>query len=118
MRINAVLLLTTTFSVLLLGGSSLDEQSYSAPTTLAWVSLTYSAIGALVITNLFWFRVVGQVGAAKSSYFLNLQPFGAAVLAWILLGEQITLTQIVGGVAIAAAIAISRVRVATVTPLD
>lgn len=118
MRINAVVLLATAFSVLLVGGSSLDDQSYGAPTTLAWICVAYSAFGALVITNMLWFKVVGRVGAARSSYFLNLQPFGAAILAWILLGEEITLIQVAGGVAIAAGIVVSRVRVTAVTPID
>ena len=65
-----------------------------------------------MITNLLWFRVVGEVGAAKSSYFLNIQPFGAALLAWLLLGETITVVQVLGGIGIAAGIVISRVRVA------
>jgi probable blue pigment (indigoidine) exporter len=118
MRINAVVLIATAFSVLLIGSSSLDDQDYGAPTTLSWISVAYSVVGALVITNLLWFRVVGRVGAARSSYFLNLQPFGAAVLAWILLGEEITPIQAAGGVTIAAAIVISRVRLNAVTPID
>ena len=118
MRINAVVLIATALSVLLIGSSSLDDQDYGAPTTLAWISFAYSVVGALVITNLLWFRVVGRVGAARSSYFLNLQPFGAAVLAWILLGEEITPIQAAGGVTIAAAIVISRVRLTAVTPID
>ena len=71
-----------------------------------------------MITNLLWFRVVGKVGAAKSSYFLNIQPFGAALLAWLLLGETITVVQVLGGIGIAAGIVISRVRVAGLTPLE
>ena len=118
MRINVVLLLGTTLAVLLVGGSSLNDQDYGAPPTLAWISVAYSAFGALVITNLLWFKVVGLVGAARSSYFLNLQPFGAALLAWILLGEEITLIQVAGGAAIAAGIVISRVRISVATPID
>ena len=70
------------------------EPGLREPDTLAWICLAYSALGTLVITNLLWFRVVGRVGAAKSSYFLNIQPFGAALLAWLLLGETITVIQI------------------------
>ena len=89
------------------------------PHTLAWICLAYSALGTLVLTNLLWFKVVGRVGAAKSSYFLNIQPFGAAILAWLLLGETITLIQIIGGIGIAAGIVISRLRVgASPVPLE
>jgi drug/metabolite transporter (DMT)-like permease len=118
MRINAVVLPGTALAVTIVGFSSLGEQDFAAPNTLAWICLAYSALGTLVITNLLWFRVVGRVGAAKSSYFLNLQPFGAALLAWLLLGETITVIQILGGIGIAAGIAISRVRVRVPTLLE
>ena len=118
MRINAVVLPGTALAVTVVGFSSLGNQDFAAPNTLAWICLLYSALGTLVITNLLWFRVVGRVGAAKSSYFLNIQPFGAALLAWLLLGETITVIQILGGIGIAAGIAVSRVRLRTPTPLE
>ena len=118
MRINAVVLPGAAIALLLVGFSTLSSQDYASPTTLAWICLAYSALGTLVVTNLLWFRVVGKVGAAKSSYFLNLQPFGAALLAWLLLGETITVVQIFGGLGIAAGIVISRVRVRAPTPLE
>lgn len=118
MRINAVVLPGTALTVLVIGFSSLGEQDYAAPDALAWLCLAYSALGTLVITNLLWFRVVDRVGAAKSSYFLNIQPFGAALLAWLLLDETITVIQILGGIGIAAGIVISRVRVRAPTPLE
>ena len=118
MRINAVVLPGTALTVLVIGFSSLGEQDYAAPDALAWLCLAYSALGTLVITNLLWFRVVDRVGPAKSSYFLNIQPFGAALLAWLLLDETITVIQILGGIGIAAGIVISRVRVRAPTPLE
>jgi len=118
MRINSVVLPGTALAVTVVGFSSLGNQNFAAPNTLAWICLAYSALGTLVITNLLWFRVVGRVGAAKSSYFLNIQPFGAALLAWLLLGETITVIQILGGIGIAAGIAVSRVRVRVPTPLE
>jgi drug/metabolite transporter (DMT)-like permease len=118
MRINAVVLPATAVTVLVVGFSSLGSQDYESPTPLAWICLAYSALGTLVITNLLWFRVVARVGAAKSSYFLNIQPFGAALLAWLLLDETITAIQVLGGIGIAAGIVISRVRVSTPTPLE
>lgn len=118
MRINAVVLPATAVAVTVVGFSSLGNQDYQSPTTLAWICLAYSALGTLVIVNLLWFRVVGLVGAAKSSYFLNIQPFGAALLAWFLLGETITVIQVVGGIGIAAGIVFSRVRVRAPTPLE
>jgi drug/metabolite transporter (DMT)-like permease len=118
MRINAVVLPGAALALLLVGFSTLADQEYESPTTLAWICLAYSAFGTLVVTNLLWFRVVGKVGAAKSSYFLNLQPFGAALLAWILLDETITVVQIMGGIGIAAGIVTSRARVRAPTPLE
>jgi drug/metabolite transporter (DMT)-like permease len=117
-RVNAVLLPATAVTVLVIGFGSLGNQDYQAPTTLAWLCLAYSAFGGFVFANLLWFRVVDRVGPAKSSYFLNIQPFGAALLAWLLLDETITLVQLIGGIGIALGIVISRVRMRTPTPLE
>ena len=53
-------------------------------------------------TNVLWFRSLHRIGASRATLVANLQPFVAAVFALVLLSEQMTLLQVVGGVLIAA----------------
>jgi drug/metabolite transporter (DMT)-like permease len=71
-----------------------------------------------VITNLLWFTAIDRVGASRASLFANLQPFLAAIIALVLLSEPITTVQIIGGVAIAAGIALSPRRAAPRPPAE
>ena len=58
-------------------------------------------------TNLLWFTAINRVGPSRASLFANLQPFLAAIIALLLLSEQITVVQVVGGVAIGGGIVLA-----------
>jgi len=75
-----------------------------------WLSFLYAVVGPLVITNLLWFSAIDRVGPSRASLFANLQPFLAAVIALLLLHENLTGLQFAGGLLIAAGIVFSRGR--------
>lgn len=70
------------------------------PQWWAWVLLIGTAFVIQGICSLIWNGQLRKVGAAKASIFLNLQPFVAMVLGFILLGTPITLTQVAGSMLI------------------
>jgi drug/metabolite transporter (DMT)-like permease len=63
-----------------------------------------------VITNVLWFTAIDRVGPSRASLYANLQPFLGALFALLILSEQMTALQVVGGLAIAGGIALSRRR--------
>ena len=65
-------------------------------------------IGPLVVANMLWFGGISRVGPSRASVYANLQPFLAAVFSVLILSEPLSRTQVVGGVAIAAGILLSR----------
>ena len=75
-----------------------------------WTLLVFATIGPLVLTNILWFRSIARIGPARATLAANLQPFVAAVLAVILLGESLSLVQVLGGLLIAFGIALARRR--------
>lgn len=77
---------------------------------LVWAALAFSVLGPLVLTNLLWFTAIDRVGPSRATLVTNLQPFLAAVFAVALLGEDLTLVQILGGLAIGAALVLARRR--------
>jgi drug/metabolite transporter (DMT)-like permease len=75
---------------------------------MAWVSVGYSGIFALVIAYLFWYNGVRVLGPTRTAMYSNLQPVFAVIVAWLLLGETITLWQIGGAASIITGLILTR----------
>jgi drug/metabolite transporter (DMT)-like permease len=105
-RLSAVFLLLVTLPLFAVGGPQLGRQSWDFG-WLVWLCFTFAVLGPLVTTNLLWFTAIGRVGPSRASLFANLQPFLAAIVALIVLSEQITTVQVAGGLALAGGIAIA-----------
>lgn len=75
---------------------------------MAWVSLGYSGIFALVIAYLFWYNGVRVLGPTRTAMYSNLQPVFAVTVAWLVLGEAITGWQVAGTVSIIAGLVLTR----------
>jgi drug/metabolite transporter (DMT)-like permease len=108
-RLSAIFLTTVSVALLALAAPQLRDQSFDFG-ALVWVGFAFAVLGPLVLTNLLWFTAIDEVGPARASLFANLQPFLAAVIALLLLDEQLTKAQVAGGLAIAAGILLARER--------
>jgi drug/metabolite transporter (DMT)-like permease len=82
--------------------------SWTALPVSAWGALLYSGLLALVLAYLFWYRGVRVLGPTRSAMYSNLQPVVALVVAWIALGEQPTIVQVLGAVAIMTGLLLTR----------
>jgi drug/metabolite transporter (DMT)-like permease len=105
-RLSAVFLLGASVLLLAVGAPSIGRQTWDLG-WLAWLGFAFAVLGPLVITNLLWFTAIDRVGPSRASLFANLQPFLAAVIALVVLSEEITAVQVVGGLALAAGIVIA-----------
>ncbi|MBD2860476.1 DMT family transporter [Paenibacillus sp. IB182363] len=82
----------------------------------AWTLLIASAFLMQVVCGLVWNRQMQIVGAGKAAVFLNLQPFVAMSLGYVILGTAVSLKQgfgsllIIGGVLLATSIGRNRPR--------
>jgi drug/metabolite transporter (DMT)-like permease len=108
-RLSAVFLLAAAAALTLVGWPQIQDQSFDFG-ALVWVGFAFAVLGPLVITNLLWFTAIDRVGPSRASLFANLQPFLAAIVALLVLDEEITGVQLVGGIGIAAGIALASVR--------
>ena len=79
-------------------------ESWSSPPALGWSALLYSALGSIVLGNVFWSTAIRRVGAGRSALYANLQPFLGAVFAVLVLSESLGALQLVGGLVIASGI--------------
>jgi drug/metabolite transporter (DMT)-like permease len=110
LRISAVVLTLTWVLLLAAGLGQTADQDFSLGWEV-WALFAFAVLGPLVITNVLWYTAVHRVGPSRATLAANLQPFVAALFGVILLSEQITLVQVIGGALIAVGIVLSRRRV-------
>ena len=109
--IGAVLLSVAAVPVLV-------DQDWGRPEALAWGSLVYSALPAIVLGNILWFTAISRVGPGRASLYPNLQPFLGAVFALLVLSEGLGALEIAGGCVIATGLAIGRRRPLATPPAE
>jgi drug/metabolite transporter (DMT)-like permease len=56
----------------------------------AWIAVLYLAVGVTIVGYVFWYWALGSGGIARVGLLQFLQPVSGVVLAWILLGENMT----------------------------
>jgi drug/metabolite transporter (DMT)-like permease len=107
LRVSAVAFTIGSLPLLAVGSHQLATQDYGLGTTV-WLLYAFAIVGPLVVANLLWFGGISRVGPSRASVFANLQPFLAAVFSLLILSEPLSGLQVVGGIAIACGILISR----------
>lgn len=117
-RISAAVLLAMCVPFVASSSPQLAGQDYGALGGRVWLGLAFAIVGPLLLTNLLWFTAIHRVGPSRATLFANVQPFVAAVFAFLILSEHLHWLQVVGGFTILAGIVLERRwrRVAVVEP--
>jgi drug/metabolite transporter (DMT)-like permease len=110
LRVSAIGFVLGSIPLFAVGAPQLLGQDYGFGASI-WLAYVFAVLGPLVVANLLWFGAIGKLGPSRASVFANLQPFLAAIFALLILSESMTRLQVAGGLAIAAAILLSRPRV-------
>lgn len=71
-----------------------DAEAMSRP--VVWGNLLFMAVFASLICFVAWSYVLKRLGTVVSSNYLYLNPLVTMITSYLLLGEQITLTSLVG----------------------
>ncbi|MGI9659637.1 MAG: DMT family transporter [Gaiellaceae bacterium] len=107
-RVSAWVMILGAVPLTLVALAHLIGQDWSAITELAWLAFAYTTVVGLVLANVTYFTSIERVGAARASLYLNLQPFLGALLAVVVLSEELSGAQVGGGAVIALGIIIAR----------
>ncbi|MGO9204639.1 MAG: DMT family transporter [Candidatus Limnocylindrales bacterium] len=83
-------------------------QDYARVTPAGWGSLGYAVLFSGIAANLLYFTAIGRVGPSRAALYQYLQSFLAVLFAVILLGEHITLVQVLGGIVVVGGIVFGR----------
>ena len=63
----------------------------------AWGELAYLVVANTLLAYLWWNMGIQRVGAGRTAVFSNLIPPFGVLIAWLVLGESLTLLQLLGG---------------------
>ena len=66
--------------------------------TTTWISLLYLAVLCSVFAYLVWYSALTVMDATKVSVFIYVIPFFTAVVAYLVLGEDIGIFTVLGGI--------------------
>src|SRR5690606_32826225 len=73
---------------------ALGATEWGAISTVSWIAIIYSIFGAFVLAQIFWFKSISQIGSTQTIIYNYLQPVFGVLLAALILGERLDLTQI------------------------
>jgi drug/metabolite transporter (DMT)-like permease len=107
-RISAVVLLVMCVPFVAASSPQLAAQDYVSLGWLVWGGLAFAIVGPLFLTNVLWFTAIHRVGPSRATLFANVQPFVAAVFAFLILSEHLHWLQVAGGFTILAGILLER----------
>ena len=80
--------------------------------------MLWSSTFCLVIAYVVWYTGVQRLGATRTSAYSNLTPIAAMAIAWLWLGETVTLVQGLGAAAILGGVFLTRRSPVVLRPLD
>ncbi len=112
---SALSFTTVTFGIgtvffVLIATPQLLREDWGGVSATSFVELALSALMALSVGYALWFFAVGRLGSTRASIYNNLIPFVGVLVAWLFLGETITLPQLAGGSCVLTGIYLTRLR--------
>jgi drug/metabolite transporter (DMT)-like permease len=108
MQISAFTMFGGTLALLIVATPAMANAPWRTVPLLGWGALFYSGVFALVIAYYFFYHGVRVIGPTRTSVYSNLQPVAAVLMAWLLLGETPTPSQVLGAVAIVTGLLLTR----------
>lgn len=73
----------------------------------AWGAFAYMGVFTTSIAFIWWYRGIAMIGASRSAIFINLVPLWTMLLAFLILGEQVTSLQLLGAALIISGVYLS-----------
>jgi drug/metabolite transporter (DMT)-like permease len=108
MHLSAWTLLGGVLTLVPLAVPGLLRLDAAAVPAVGWGAVGYSAVLAMVVAYLFYYRGVRVVGPVRTAMFSNLQPIVALAVAALTLGERPGAWQLAGAALIASGLVVSR----------
>ncbi|WP_218743373.1 DMT family transporter, partial [Vibrio parahaemolyticus] len=98
------------FSVIMLTPLWLSSEQL-LPSQEALPLIAYAGIAASIFAPLMWVKAIDLIGADSSAMFMNLMPVVSVALASTLLGEEVHVYHIIGGLMVISGVILSQIKV-------
>ena len=72
-----------------------------------WLDIVYLGFFGTVLGFTWFYEGVKAIGASKAAVFINIVPVSASLLGYILLGEPVGLSLVLGGVCVLAGVSLA-----------
>ncbi|MDE9450015.1 DMT family transporter [Aliiroseovarius sp. Z3] len=82
-------------AVLAIAALFLENPAFE-PSLRLGLAFSYTVLVPGVLATWVWFTLVGRIGAVKAATFHFLNPFFGVAIAWLLLGEALTVIDFIG----------------------
>ncbi|HHC6691403.1 EamA family transporter [Vibrio parahaemolyticus] len=98
------------FSVIMLTPLWLSSEQL-LPSQEALPLIAYAGIAASIFAPLMWVKAIDLIGADSSAMFMNLMPVVSVALASTLLGEEVHVYHIIGGLMVISGVILSQIKI-------
>ena len=102
------IMLTGTIGLVPFALPGLVAQDWAALPWWTYAGILYAGTATGALGSMLWFAAVRRLGAARTAIYANMEAFFAVLAAAILLGERVALISLVGGVAVAGGVLLTR----------
>lgn len=107
-RVSAISIMFGTIPLVLLATPTFLTLDWSKVGLNSWLGVIYSGGLAIALGYVLWNRGVRHIGSARTAVYSNLIPVLAAVIAFFVRGDALTIYHLIGAVVILAGIALTR----------
>lgn len=102
---------------LVFAAPALAATDWASVSWTSWALMVWSSMFCLVFAYVIWYTGVQRLGATRTSAYSNLTPIAAIAVAWLWLGEAVSLVQGVGAAAILGGVFLTRLSPVVLKPL-
>lgn len=81
------------------------------PSQSALPLIAYAGIAASIFAPLMWVKAIDLIGADSSAMFMNLMPVVSVALASTMLGEEVHVYHIIGGMLVISGVILSQIKI-------
>jgi drug/metabolite transporter (DMT)-like permease len=108
LRLMSWATLCGTLFLLLVSGPQLAAEDWAGVSLGTWLGLAFITVLGSVLAFVIWFKSVGEIGASRTAIYNNLIPPMAILIAWVTLGENLTLLQALGAAVVIFGVTLTR----------
>ncbi|MBM4412633.1 MAG: DMT family transporter [Chloroflexi bacterium] len=108
LKVTAWTLSIGSIPIMLIGIPETLTVDWGSVTIQGWGGMAYSVLLSIILAYILWYNGVVKVGATRTGIYTSLLPAGGVISAYLILGDPITVREIIGTMAIVLGLYLTR----------